>query len=90
MKKAKIPTIIGIILLIFGLATGVILVQNRQIFRLGAEGQNSPKDVRVSNIASSSLTVSWITDVQTTGFVKYGESSENLDKTKTESVATPS
>jgi len=88
-KKAKIPTIIGIIILILSLATGVMLVQNRQIFRLGAEGQNSPKDVRVSNITADSLSVTWMTDVQNTGFVKYGDSVGNLTNTKTEELSSP-
>jgi len=84
MKKAKIPTIIGIIILVLSLAAGVIFVQNRQLFRLGAEGQNSPKDVRISNITASSFSVTWITDTQTTGFVKYGDSVGSMTNTKTE------
>ena len=83
-KKAKIPTIIGIIILVLSLAAGVIFVQNRQLFRLGAEGQNSPKDVRISNITASSFSVTWITDTQTTGFVKYGDSVGSMTNTKTE------
>jgi len=90
MKKKKIPTIIGIIILILSLATGVILVQNRQIFRLGAEGQNSPKDVRISNITSDSFSVTWITDIQTPGFIKYGNSVGNITNTKTEELESPS
>jgi hypothetical protein len=89
MKKAKIPTIIGIIILILSLATGVILVQNRQIFRLGAEGQNSPKDVRISNITPDSFSVTWITDNQNSGFVKYGDSVGNIINTKTEESTSP-
>ena len=89
MKKAKIPTIIGIIILILSLATGVIFVQNRQIFQLGAEGQNSPKDVRISNITPDSFSVTWITDIQATGFIKYGDSVGNITNTKTEEPASP-
>lgn len=89
MKKAKIPTIIGIIILILSLATGVILVQNNQLFKLGAEGQNSPKDVRISNITSDSFSVTWITDTQTTGFIKYGDSVGNITNTKTEESSSP-
>lgn len=87
MKKARIPTIIGIIILILGLATGVYFVQYQQLFRLGAEGQNSPKDVRVSNITSDSFFVTWMTDTQTSGFVKYGDSVGNITNTKTEESA---
>lgn len=88
-KKAKIPTIIGIIILVLSLATGVILVQNQQLFRLGAKTQNSPKDVRVSNITADSFSVTWITDTQTTGFIKYGNSAANITNTKTEGSVSP-
>lgn len=84
MKKAKIPTIIGIIILILSLAAGVIFVQNRQLFRLGATGQNSPRDVRISNTTSNSFSVNWITDTKTTGFIKYGNSVGSMTNTKTE------
>lgn len=75
--------------MILSLAAGVIFVQNRQLFRLGAEGQNSPKDVRISNITSSSFSITWITDTQTTGFVKYGDSVSNITSTKIEESADP-
>ena len=88
-KKAKIPTIIGIIILILSLATGVMLVQNQQLFRLGAEGQNSPKDVRISNITPDSFSVTWITDIQNTGFIKYGDSVANITNTKAEELDNP-
>ncbi|MGB6838773.1 MAG: Ig-like domain-containing protein [Microgenomates group bacterium] len=82
MKKSKIPTLLGIVILIFGLAAGILLVQNRQIFRLGASPQVSPKDVRITNITDSSFTVSWITDKKTSGFIKWGESASSLTKTE--------
>ena len=88
-KKAKIPTIIGIIILILSLATGVILVQNRQLFQLGAKGQNSPKDVRISNITPDSFSIIWITDIQNTGFIKYGDSVANITNTKVEELSGP-
>ncbi|MFH1863882.1 MAG: fibronectin type III domain-containing protein [bacterium] len=79
MKKKKIPTIMGMLILIVSLALGVSLVSYKQVFRIGASGELSPKDVRISNISDSSVTVSWITDKATTGVVKYGsgESSAN-------------
>ncbi len=77
MKKSKIPTIIGIALLVIGIASGVLLIQNRQIFKLGATPQISPKDVRITNITDSSFTVSWVTDTETEGFIKWGESNSS-------------
>lgn len=77
MKKSKIPTIIGITLLVAGIASGVLLIQNRQIFKLGATPQVSSKDVRMTNITDSSFTVSWVTDVETESFIKWGESNSS-------------
>lgn len=78
--KNTIPTIIGIIVLILGVATGVLLVRGSQFFRLGAASEVSPKDVRITNISDSSITVSWVTDKETSGFIKWGESQNTPDK----------
>ena len=71
--KGKIPTIIVLVMLVIGIVVGVFLVRNRQIFRLGASGEITPKDVRVTNITESSLTVSWTTDNETSGAVSFGK-----------------
>lgn len=90
MKKSKIPTIIGIFLLTAGLAAGVLLVQNRQIFKLGASPQISPKNVRISNISDSAFTVSWVTDKQTDGFIKWGKSENSLNQIEVDEIKGPS
>ena len=51
---------------------GVFLVQNQQIFRIGASPDIAPQDVRVSNISDSSISVSWTTDKATVGSLKWG------------------
>jgi len=90
MRKSKIPTIIGIFILVFGLAAGVLLVRNQNFFRLGASAEFAPKDVRISNITDSSATVSWITDRETSGFVKWGEGQDSLDKTELDELTSQS
>jgi len=82
MKKNNIPTLLGIVLLVFGLAAGILLVQNRQIFRLGTAPQASPKDIRITNITDSSFTISWATDKETGGFILWGETENSLTKTE--------
>ncbi len=81
MKKNKIPTFLGLIILVVGLVVGVFLVQNLQIFKSGASVDAAPKDVRITNITDDSFTVSWITEKETSGFIKWGES-ESLGKTQ--------
>lgn len=72
-KIKKVPTIIAIIVLVVGTAIGVVLVQSRQIFRLGASPDIAPQDIRVSNITEGSFTLSWTTDKETVGAVLWGE-----------------
>lgn len=87
MRKSKIPTIVGVFILVFGLAAGVLLVRNQNFFRLGASAEFAPKDVRISNTTDSSATVSWVTDRETSGFVKWGASQTSLDKTELDELA---
>jgi len=91
MKKiSKIPTLIGIIFLIFGIAAGIYFINSQQIFRLKASPEAAPKDVRISNITDSSFTVSWVSDKSTTGFIKWGNSQGSLDSTELDEMETES
>ena len=75
IKKNKIPTIIGILLLIGGVFAGVMLLKGAQIFKIGANPSEAPKDVRISNLSDTSATISWVTADETTAFISYGISS---------------
>lgn len=83
MNRSKIPTIIAIFILVIGVAAGVLLLQQQQIFKLGASPDITPKNTRVTNITDSSFTVSWTTDKQTVGYLKWGTND------KTQEVAHP-
>jgi len=72
IKKNKIPTILGILLLLAGVFAGVILLRNNQIFKIGASPTITPKDVRVGSLSDSSATISWVTEDQTINFISYG------------------
>ncbi|MEK7550601.1 MAG: Ig-like domain-containing protein [Patescibacteria group bacterium] len=89
IKKNKLPTILGLIVLIVGTLFGVILVNSRAIFRLGASGEAMPKNIRVSNISDTSLTISWVTDKESVGFVLWGQNKlvQDSKKSFTHSVA---
>jgi len=87
MKKEKIPTVIGLVILVIGIITGIFLIKNQQIFRLGASADEMPQNVRISNITDSSFNISWTTDKETLGFVKWGKSVNNLDKVENDTIS---
>lgn len=70
--QQRIPTILGLLLLISGIAAGVYLVQKRGVWFLRAEPKATPQQIRITNISDNSFTVSWITEIEVLGFVKYG------------------
>lgn len=88
IKKNKIPTLLGIVILIAGIFTGVYFLGVRQIFRIGADASTAPKDVRVSNQTDTSVTISWVTDKETSGFVSWGSSKNSLNRVEKETEDT--
>jgi len=69
----RIPTLLGIMILIGGLVAGVILVNARQGLESQAGPTESPKNVKISNLGSTTFSVSWTTDTPLTGLIKYSE-----------------
>ncbi len=80
MKKIKIPTFLGIVFLVVGIVASVVVVQNRQLLKIGATPSISPHDIRITNVSDNSFAVSWVTDTDTTGFVTFGEN-QSLGRT---------
>lgn len=76
MNSAKIPTILGVAVLLVGVVVGVLLIQQDTVFRLGASPDTTPKDVRITNVVATSFTVSWHTKKKTIGFVSWGDSQD--------------
>jgi len=74
----RIPTILGIIVLIGGLISGILLVGKPQNLLTKAGPTSVPKNVRVSNRRAESVTISWTTDVPVTGLLKYSDNPSNL------------
>lgn len=79
-NRATLPTILGLIVLIVGVLAGVTLINSRQIFKIGANTEATPKNVRVSNITNSSATITWTSDIESVGFIKWGKSELSLSK----------
>ena len=69
----KIPTAIGLLVLIGGLIAGVILVNTRTSFQSKAGPTESPKNIKITNRGSGSFSLSWTTDTPMTGYAKFSE-----------------
>lgn len=75
----KIPTLLGLFILIGGLVAGIALVNSRQTIESKAGPTESPKNIKISNKGSSTFSVSWTTDVPLTGFVKYSDNPAKIN-----------
>ena len=81
MKKIyRIPTILGLLVLLVGIGVGVVLVRQGPTWFIRAGPETTPKQVKITNITENTITVSWITDGETSGYVKYG-TGEDLSST---------
>lgn len=74
----RIPTILGVIILIGGLVSGILLVGKPQSLLTKAGPTSVPKNVKISNKGGESVAVSWTTDVPVTGLLKYSDNPSNL------------
>ena len=73
MKKIRhLPTVLGLVLLLLGVAAGVFLIRQGFSWVTQANPEILPKQVKTTNITNTSFSVSWVTDTATTGTIKYG------------------
>ncbi len=70
--QKRIPTLLGIILIIVGIGITTYLAGNGAIITTKAGPSEVPQNVRITNITDTSLTVSYTTDAQVIGSVNYG------------------
>jgi len=90
MKKIlKLPTILGLLILVVGVVAGIFLINSTSVFKLGAQQEAAPKNFRVSNITSTSITINWTTDIEAKGLVKWGQSESLLSKATLEEYSQP-
>jgi hypothetical protein len=80
IKRNKIPTIVGMFVLLAGIFTGVYLLSTRQAFRLGADADTAPKDVRTTNLSDTTATISWTTAKETSGYILWGSTQNSINK----------
>lgn len=79
LMTKRIPTVIGVLILLGGLIAGVILVNSRQGLLTKAGPTEAPKNVKISNKGSGTFTVSWTTDQPVTGYIKHSENPAKIN-----------
>lgn len=73
-NKFKIPTLLGLGIIILGIAIGIFMILKEQIFITRATPDITPKNILLTNIEDLSLTVSWQTPTEVTSFLSFGPS----------------
>jgi len=77
--KKRIPTILGLIILIVSLVAGVLLFgDGTGLFTPRATPETTPKNIKLSNVTDKSFTVSFYTEEETIGFIKYGTDANDI------------
>lgn len=82
----RIPTVLGMILIIAGLSITTFLTNQQTIFQVGAQANTQPQEVRISNITDNSFTISYTTNTPTSGYVNYGQDN-SLNQTSFDETA---
>lgn len=90
-NRFKIPTILGLGIILIGIITGVFLTLQEQIIISKASISVSPQNLTLSNLSDTEVTISWQTSSPVTSFITYGQASPNevtvLDDRDTNSPA---
>lgn len=69
LTKFRIPTLLGLFLIIGGMAGGVYLVLQNQTLQTKASIDLTPQNIEVTNIEDSGFSISWQTAQATLGFL---------------------
>lgn len=88
MTKSKIPTLFAIFILLVAIGSIVFTISQVRDFRSSADSGFLPQDVRITNIKDSSVTVSFLTDKPTIGFVEYTNQSGQTLRSDTTNLTT--
>lgn len=71
-SELRIPTLLGLSVLVAGLILGVFLTSQSQILKSKATTSFIPQNVSLTNISDNQATISWSLSEETTGFVQAG------------------
>ncbi len=79
--ERRIPSMLGLLVLVVAVATGVVLVNQPQLFNTKAAPEGKPQGVRTTNQTQGSFSISWTTASKIRGSVVYGTSENEFSQT---------
>lgn len=79
ISQFRIPTLLGLTIVLLGTGAGVVLVLQQQTITSKASSDNTPQNITFSNVEDENITISWQTSTPTTMFLSYGQNA--FDKT---------
>lgn len=77
INRFKMPTILGLGIIIFGIVAGVILTLREQNFISEAYPSVRAQNITLANIADDSVTISWQTSTPAISFISFGLKNPN-------------
>lgn len=76
LNKFKIPTLLGLGVIVLGTGVGVtLIVMGRQSYTTQASPDQNPQNIVISNVTDVSTTISWNTSSSIAGFITFGPGS---------------
>jgi len=75
----KIPSVLGISIITFGVIATTFLVKGGRTLQVNAGPGQDPKNIEVSNISDTSFTITYTTDDAVIGTINVGDNPKNLD-----------
>lgn len=78
----KIPTLLGMTILLTALIVGLFLVgEGTDYFLPRASSQGNPKKIKITNLTESAFTISFLTDESQIALINLSSSNKKLDQT---------
>lgn len=74
-NKFKIPTLLGLGVIILGIGVGIYLILQEQELITKATPDVTPQNITLTNIEDRTLTISWQTTTAVASFISYGQNS---------------
>lgn len=73
LNRTRIPTILGLAIIVFGMASGIYLTLHQQNLPTKAAGSLLPKDsdIKITNIEDTKVSISWKTADKAEGYIQY-------------------